>query len=136
MRNTQSKPSNGFSLIELIIVIMIMGLLASLVAPQMFQKVGSTQRKTAAAQMQMFETAIQTFRLDVGSLPDTLEELRTSDKKGWDGPYLPKSIPSDPWDNAYVYRIPGEDGAEFYLASLGKDRKEGGEDDSADIVHQ
>lgn len=136
MGNIQAKSVKGFSLIELIIVIMIMGLLASLVAPQMFQKVGSTQRKTAAAQMQMFETAIQTYRLDVGALPESLEELRTSDKKGWDGPYLPKAVPADPWDNPYIYRVPGEDGAEFYLASLGKDRQEGGADDNEDIVHQ
>lgn len=126
----------GFSLIELIIVIMIMGLLASLVAPQMFGKVGSTQRKTAAAQMQMFETAIMTFRLDVGDYPDSLDELRASDKSGWDGPYLPKALPLDPWDTPYVYRVPGEDGADFYIASLGKDRKEGGEGDAEDIIHK
>ena len=126
----------GFSLIELIIVIMIMGLLASLVAPQMFSKVGSTQRKTAVAQMQMFETAIQTFRLDVGSLPASLNLLRESDEPNWDGPYLPKQVPLDPWGAQYVYRVPGENGSPFFLASYGKDKKEGGEGDAADIIHQ
>ncbi len=131
------KKNKGFTLIELLITIVILGLLASIVAPEMFSKVGSTKRKTAAAQMKMFETAINTYRLDVGDLPASLEALRTKgDKKGWDGPYLPKNIPLDPWGNPYDYRVPGDNGAPFYLASFGKDGQNGGEEENADIIHQ
>ena len=126
----------GFTLIELLITIVILGLLASIVAPEMFGKVGTAQKKTAVSQMQSFETAINTYRLDVGSYPDKLEDLRVSSHKNWDGPYLPKSVPLDPWGNAYVFRVPGENGNPFYLASYGKDGQLGGENDSEDIVHQ
>ena len=131
------KKNKGFTLIELLITIVILGLLASIVAPDMFSKIGSTKRKTAAAQMKMFETAINTYRLDVGDVPATLESLRVKgNKKGWDGPYLPKNIPLDPWGNPYDYRIPGENGAPFHLTSFGKDGQSGGEGENADIIHQ
>lgn len=126
----------GFTMIELLIVIVILGLLASLVAPRMFSKVDSSKRKTAATQMQMFETSLDTFRLDMGSYPQSLDDLRSSDAANWDGPYLPKKIPMDPWGNPYVYKIPGEEGADYYLASLGKDGQPGGEEDNQDIIHQ
>ncbi len=130
------KRQQGFTLIELMIVIIILGLLASLVAPEMFGKVGSSQRKIAKTQMAALDTALETYRLDVGSYPDSLNELKTSSKPGWDGPYMRKSIPLDPWNNAYVYRTPGENGNGYYLASYGKDGQVGGEDDNEDIVHQ
>jgi len=130
------RKNHGFTMIELLIVIVILGLLASIVAPEMFSKVGSAQRKTAAQQMQSFETAINTYRLDVGYYPENLAELRQSTKKGWDGPYLPKTIPLDPWGNAYIYRVPGDNGNPFYIASYGKDGAPGGEKDAADIVHK
>ena len=124
----------GFTLIELMIVIVILGLLAGLVAPEMFGKVGSSQRKIAATQMLALDTSLQTFRLDVGDFPDSLEELRSSTKSGWDGPYIRKSIPLDPWGKPYVYRTPGEDCNCFYIASMGKDGQIGGDDDNKDIV--
>ena len=127
---------SGFTLIELMIVIVILGLLASLVAPEMFSKVGSTQKKVAAAQMLSFDTALEIYRLDVGDYPDNLEELRNSQKPGWDGPYFKKKIPLDPWNNAYQYRNPGDNGQGFYLASYGKDGQLGGDGDDEDIVHQ
>jgi len=127
---------SGFTLIELMIVIVILGLLASLVAPEMFSKVGSTQRKVAATQMLSFDTALEIFRLDVGDYPANLEELRDSQKAGWDGPYFKKQIPLDPWNKPYQYRTPGEGGKGFYLASYGNDGQLGGEDDNEDIVHQ
>lgn len=127
--------SLGFTLIELLIVIVILGLLMSLVAPAMFSKVDSSKIKTAQAQMEMFRTALDTYRLDLGDFPDSLDELRSSDKNGWDGPYLPKSLPMDPWGNPYVYSRPGKDGAPFTMLSYGKDGKAGGEDDAADIVY-
>ncbi|ASD68149.1 type II secretion system major pseudopilin GspG [Pseudoalteromonas piscicida] len=127
---------NGFTMMELLIVIVILGLLMSLVAPDFFKRLSSSERKIAAAQMSSFETAIDTYRLDVGSYPKSLQELRSSDVARWDGPYLPKDVPMDPWGNAYVYKVPGDNGAPYLLKSLGADGQEGGEETNADIVHQ
>lgn len=121
---------------ELMIVLIILGLLGSLVVPKLFSKVSSSKIKTAVAQMQMFETAIDTYRLDVGKAPQTLEELRQSDAPNWDGPYLPKAIPLDPWGNPYVYKIPGENGNLYTLMSYGLDGQLGGTEESEDIIHQ
>jgi general secretion pathway protein G len=129
-----TRPRAGFTLIELLIVIVILGLLLSLVAPTMFSKVSSSQRKTAMAQMHMLSTALDTYRLDLGEYPATLTELRSSTKKGWDGPYLPRDVPLDPWGNPYVYAVPGENGKPYSLKSYGKDGRPGGESDNADIV--
>ena len=132
-----SRLSAGFTLIELLIVIVILGLLASLVAPEMFGKEESSKIKITAAQMDMMETSLDTFRIDVGSYPDQLAELIKSDKKGWDGPYLPKDVPLDPWGNPYGYAKPGANGKAYSLMSYGADGKQGGEGKSAaDIVHQ
>lgn len=129
------KTALGFTLIELLIVMVILGLLASLVAPTMFSKVDSSKRNTAIAQMQMIATALDAFRLDVGRYPDNLSELRQSDRRGWDGPYLPKDVPLDPWGNNYVYRFPGQAPQPYVLLSYGADGREGGEGDNADIPH-
>jgi len=130
------KSARGFTLVELLIVITILGLLMSLVAPKMFNKVSSTKRKAASAQMQNLETALDTYRLDVGDYPKNLQELRKSAVRGWDGPYLPKNVPLDPWGTPYDYQVPGVDGNPYQLKSLGKDGQIGGSDDNADIVHQ
>jgi general secretion pathway protein G len=132
----KSSRARGFTLLELLIVIVILGLLMSLVAPTMFSKVGSSQKKTAQAQMQMLATALDTYRLDVGGYPASLEELRKSTAPRWDGPYLPREVPLDPWGNPYVYASPGKDGAPFALQSYGKDGKAGGDGDNADLVYQ
>lgn len=127
----------GFTLIELLIVIVILGLLLSLVAPTMFSKVGSAQKKTAMAQMQMLSTALDTYRLDVGGFPESLAELRAGKAPGWDGPYLPRELPMDPWGNPYVYTVQTDNPAQPYLLmSYGKDGRQGGDDDNADIVFQ
>lgn len=127
----------GFTLIELLIVIVILGLLLSLVAPAMFSKVGSSQRKTAMAQMQMLSTALDTYRLDVGDYPKTLAELRKGDAPGWDGPYLPRDLPVDPWGNPYVYSVESATPARPYsLQSFGKDGRQGGDGDGEDIAFQ
>jgi len=127
----------GFTLIELLIVIVILGLLLSLVAPTMFSKVGSSQRKTAMAQMQMLSTALDTYRLDTGNFPANLDELRKGTAPGWDGPYLPREVPKDPWGNPYVYSAKAEDPAKPYaLMSYGKDGRAGGDGDAEDIVFQ
>lgn len=130
-----STKMRGFTLIELLIVMVILGLLASLVAPTMFSKVDSSKRNTAVAQMQMLATSLDAFRLDVGRYPDRLDELRTSDRRGWDGPYLPREVPLDPWGAPYVYRIPGEIEA-YDLLSFAADGVEGGEGDNADIIYK
>ena len=126
----------GFTLIELLIVIVILGLLLSLVAPAMFSKVGSSQRKAAMAQMQMLSTALDTYRLDVGTYPQALAELRAGKAPGWDGPYLPREVPNDPWGNPYVYQLGGEEGKPYSLKTFGKDGRQGGDGDNEDIVFQ
>ena len=126
----------GFSLMELMIVLIILGLLGSLVAPKLFSKVSSSKKKTAVAQMQMFETAIDTYRLDIGMVPQSLQELRSSENPNWDGPYLPKAIPMDPWGKEYVYTVPGQNGLPYSIMSFGLDGKEGGTDESEDVIHQ
>ena len=124
----------GFTLIELLIVIVIVGLLASLVAPEMFSKVDSSKVKTAKAQMELLENALNTYRLDVGSYPDSLDELVQSTKKNWDGPYLPQAVPPDPWGNLYIYSNEVSKG--FSLKSYGSDGQQGGEGYDAEIVHR
>jgi len=126
----------GFTLIEILIVIVILGLLISLVAPTMFSKVASSKRKTAEAQMQMLSTALDTYRLDVGRYPAKLEELRSSDEPAWDGPYMPRDIPADPWGNPYVYDPEVEGDAPFLLKSYGAGGLPGGEDEEEDVVFE
>ena len=130
----RKKREMGFSLIELLIVMVIMGLLAALVGPRMFGKVGKSKQNAARAQMALFETALDTYRLDVGKYPTTeqgLQSLRTSDGEKWDGPYLPKSVPKDPWGHPYVYKR--ADNGEVEIISLGADGTEGGEGEDKDI---
>ncbi len=124
---------NGFTLIEMIVVIIILGLLASLVGPRLFSKVDKARIQTAKAQIELFCAAVDTYRLDVGKFPSSLEELRKSDAPRWDGPYLPKEIPLDPWEGLYVYKCPGEHGM-YDIISYGADGKPGGESNDADIV--
>ncbi len=121
---------------ELMIVLIILGLLGSLVAPKLFSKVSSSKKKTAVAQMQMFETAIDTYRLDIGTVPSRLEDLRSSNNPNWDGPYLPKAIPMDPWGKPYVYTVPGANSMPYGIKSYGLDGQEGGKDENADVIHQ
>ena len=109
------RTERGFTLIELLIVMIIIGLLAALVGPRMFGKVGKSKQKAAKAQISLFETALDTYRLDVGKYPTTdqgLHALRVQpeDVEKWDGPYLPKDVPLDPWGHPYEYKFPGEHG--------------------------
>jgi general secretion pathway protein G len=128
----------GFTLIEILVVIIIIGMLAALVGPRLFGKVSMAKQKTAKAQIELFGTALDAFRLDVGKYPTTEDGLKAlrekpSGAEGWQGPYLPKEIPLDPWNNAYVYRCPGEH-SEYDLISYGLDRVEGGEGENQDVV--
>lgn len=130
--------NRGFTLIELLIVMIILGLLAELVAPRMFSKVGSSKQKTAKAQISLFETALDTYRLDMGKYPPPEQGLlalriKPSDNDNWDGPYLPKEIPNDPWNKPYEYRYPGEHG-DYDIISYGADGQPGGDGEDADVV--
>ncbi len=128
----------GFTLVEILVVIIIIGLLAALVGPRLFGKVGVAKQKAAKAQIELFGTALDAFRLDVGRYPTTEEGLKALREKPsgvekWDGPYLPKEIPLDPWGRPYVYRSPGEHG-DYDLISYGRDGVEGGQGEDEDIV--
>ncbi len=134
-----SKTETGFTLIELLIVMVILGLLAALVGPRMFGKTEKAMQNAAKSQITLFETAIDTYRLDVGRFPTSeqgLQALREppSDVDKWDGPYLPKEIPLDPWGNPYEYRAPGEHG-DYDIISYGADGQPGGEGADMDIVN-
>ncbi|WP_462152156.1 type II secretion system major pseudopilin GspG [Pseudoalteromonas xiamenensis] len=126
----------GFTMMELMIVIVILGLMASLVAPELFGKLGKANRGVAKSQMAAFEAALDSYRLDMGTYPEKLEELRKSSNARWDGPYVPKDIPLDPWGNPYFYRLNSDKSNPYTLKSLGADGVEGGEDENADVVHR
>jgi general secretion pathway protein G len=131
------RPS-GFTLLELLIVVVIIGLLASFVAPRYFGQLGKSEVQVARAQLQAIADALDQFRLDVGRYPNTTEGLSalTQAPPGearWRGPYLKKDVPPDPWGKPYQYRSPGERG-DYDLGSLGKDGRPGGEGDAADLA--
>jgi general secretion pathway protein G len=131
--------SRGFTLLELLVVMVIIGLLVGYVGPKYFGQIGKSQIKTALAQIDGLEKSLDQYRLDTGHYPSTEQGLaalftRPSDEPKWEGPYLKKAVPADPWGNPYVYRQPGEHG-EFDLLSLGKDGQPGGDGDTADITN-
>jgi general secretion pathway protein G len=138
MKKREKRRENGFTLIEILVVIIIIGLLAALVGPRLFGKVSTAKLSAAKAQIELFGTALDTFRLDVGKYPTTEEGLKALREKpsgveGWNGPYLPKEIPLDPWKKPYIYKSPGEHG-DYDLISYGLDGVEGGEGENQDVV--
>lgn len=138
-RASGKRVAAGFTLLELLVVMVIIGLLAGYVGPRYFAQIGKSEVKTARAQIDAFEKALDQYRLDTGRYPGTEQGLdalvvRPENEPKWAGPYLRKAVPADPWGNAYVYRSPGEHG-EFDLLSLGKDGKPGGTDTDADITN-
>lgn len=132
------RPSSGFTLLELLVVMVIIGLLASFVAPRYFSQVGKSQVRAAEAQIKGLRTALDQFRLDTGHYPSSEEGLsalitKTANEPKWNGPYLERSVPLDPWERPYVYKFPGEHG-EYDLLSYGKDGQPGGTGEAADVV--
>jgi general secretion pathway protein G len=132
----------GFTLLELLVVMVIIGLLAGYVGPRYFSQIGKTERSTARAQIEGLAKALDTYRLDVGRYPSTEQGLAAlvtapANEPRWSGPYLQKGLPQDPWDRAYVYRHPAANAAhDFDLLSLGKDGQAGGEADAADVSYR
>jgi general secretion pathway protein G len=129
---------SGFTLLELLVVISIIGLLAAYVGPKYFSQIGRSEQSVAKSQVEAFSRALGTYRLDVGSFPTTEEGLVALTAKPatalkWNGPYLDKTVPLDPWGRPYVYRSPGNNGGDFDVESLGKDGQAGGSGDAADI---
>jgi len=132
--------SAGFTLLELLVVMVIIGLLVGYVAPRYFSQLGKSEIKAARAQISGIEKALDIYRLDMGYYPSQEAGLSALDiapenEAKWMGPYLEKSVPLDSWGQAYVYRIPGEN-SDYDLFSYGKDRRLGGEGENADIYNR
>jgi general secretion pathway protein G len=137
--NSRARLASGFTLLELLVVMVIIGLLAGFVAPRYFAQVGKSQVKVARAQIDAFDKALDQFRLDVGRYPTSEEGLQAlvakpNGEANWAGPYLKKGVPPDPWGRPYVYLQPGTHG-DFELQSYGKDGRPGGTGEDADITN-
>jgi len=131
----------GFTLLELLVVVVIIGLLVAYVGPKYFGQIGKSETVAARAQIEAFEKALDTFRLDVGRYPSADEGLGAltmrpeSAGNAWNGPYLKKGIPADPWGRPYSYRVPGARGNDYDIISLGKDGQPGGSAERADVTN-
>jgi general secretion pathway protein G len=129
----------GFTLLELLVVMVIIGLLAGYVGPRFFSQIGKSEVNTAKAQIDAFEKGLDQYRLDVGRYPSSEQGLQAlmaapAGESRWQGPYLRKAVPADPWGNAYRYRHPGEHG-EYDIFSYGADGQPGGDATNADITN-
>jgi len=139
MRQPRRNRQAGVTLIEMLVVLMIIGLFAALVAPRLFRKSDAARVTAARAQINSFMTALGSYKLDTGTFPTTEQGLqalrdRPTGLTQWDGPYLPQEIPVDPWGRAYIYKFPGEHGDEPDIISYAADGQPGGEALNADVV--
>lgn len=136
-KRSLSKDERGFTLLEMIVVMVMIALLASLVAPRLFPKLGKGKQSTAKAQIELLGQALDHFRLDTGRYPTAQEGLNALVSNPgvdrWDGPYLKKGLPNDPWGKPYIYQVPGAHG-EYDLISQGRDGNPGGEGEDKDVV--
>lgn len=137
------RSKRGFTLLELVVVIIVLGLLAAIVAPQILGRVSDARTTSAETQVALFGTALDNYRLDNGAYPTTEQGLAALREKptrapiptNWRGPYLRKDVPLDPWGKPYIYRSPGERNVSGYdLLSLGRDGKPGGEGEDKDVI--
>ncbi|WP_338845796.1 type II secretion system major pseudopilin GspG [Massilia sp. W12] len=138
MKTSPLSARRGFTLLELLVVMVIIGLLAAFVGPRFFGQLGKSETKTAKVQIEALAKALDTYRLDTGHYPSTEQGLaalntKPAEESKWSGPYLSKALPNDPWGKPFIYRMPGSNGADFDLLSYGKDGQAGGEGDNADI---
>jgi general secretion pathway protein G len=132
--------TSGFSLLEIMVVMSIIGLLMALVGPNLIRQRGKAEVQSASVQINQLGTALDSFRLDCGRYPGTQEGLNALRSKPpgldrWDGPYINKDIPLDPWSRPYYYRSPGEGGRPYDLFSYGADGAPGGDADNRDITN-
>src|SRR4051794_31497293 len=139
MNRRGHRAAPGFTLLELLVVMVIIGLLAGYVGPKYFGQIGKSEIKVARAQLDALEKALDQYRLDTGHYPASEAGLaalmqKPPNEAKWDGPYLKKIVPLDPWGRPYVYKLPGEHG-EFDLVSYGKDGQPGGTGEASDIVN-
>jgi len=130
----------GFTLLELLVVMVIIGLLAAYVGPRYFAQIGKSEQGAAKAQIEALAKALDTYRLDTGSYPSADKGLnalmvKPADEPKWQGPYLQKSVPMDPWGKPYIYRPPSA-GSDFDLISYGKDGQPGGDAENADVSYR
>lgn len=135
----QQRMQHGFTLLELLVVMVIIGLLTGIVGPKLFKNIGKSEVKAAKAQIDSLGKALDQYRLDTGHYPTTEQGLNSlvtkpANESKWEGPYLTKAVPADPWGRPYLYKNPGEHG-DYDLFSYGKDGQVGGSGDAADIVN-
>ena len=135
----KGRAQRGFTLLELLVVMVIIGLLVGIVGPGVLRNIGKSEVKATKAQIDSLGKALDQYRLDAGHYPTTEQGLnalvtKPANEAKWDGPYLVKAVPLDPWGHPYVYKSPGEHG-DFDLLSYGKDGQLGGSGESADLTN-